>query len=94
VGDGEFVGQVLDLTAGSPTVIYALYSLVGHLHAFTALVHVEQTGLTATVNGIVTDGWGKGRLVAGEYTEIRAEHDGITTDCWRGTLRIGEPAAA
>jgi hypothetical protein len=94
VGEGEFVGQILDMTAGTPTVIYALYSLVGPVHAFTALVHVEQAGLTATINGIVTDGWAKGRLVNGQYTEIQAAHDGVTTDCWRGTLRIRESVAA
>ncbi len=42
------------------------------------------------ITGVVTDGWGKGNLVRGEYTEIKCDHDGITTDCWRGTLDNGE----
>jgi hypothetical protein len=51
---------------------------------------VEQTGLKAVVNGVVIDGWGKGRQVMGEYTEIQCQHDGVTTDCWQGTLTVGE----
>lgn len=92
VGAGEFVGKVLDLTSGAVTAIDAVYTVIGTEHAFTALVHVEQAGLQATVTGVVTDGWGKGRPVSGEYTEIQCDHDGTTTDCWRGTLRIAEPA--
>lgn len=92
VGVGEFVGKVLDLTSGAVTAIDAVYTVIGTEHAFSALVHVEQAGLQATVTGVVTDGWGKGRPVSGEYTEIQCDHDGTTTDCWRGTLRIAGPA--
>ncbi len=93
VGVGEFVGKVLDLTPGRVTAIDAIYNVIGTEHAFTALVHVEQAGPQATVTGLVTDGWGKGRPVSGESTEIQCDHDGTTTVCWRGTLRIGGPAA-
>ena len=48
--------------------------------------HVEQTGLHAVITGVVIDGWGKGNLVTGEYDEVKCDHDGVTTDCWRGTL--------
>lgn len=92
VGDGEFVGKVLEMTRGPVTALDALYNVIGIEHAFTALVHVEQAGLQATVSGVITDGWGKGRRVSGEYTEIQCDHDGTTTLCWRGTLRIGGPA--
>ena len=37
---------------------------------------------------MVTDGWCKGQLVRGQYTEIQHEHDGITSDAWQGTLDI------
>jgi hypothetical protein len=36
----------------------------------------------------VIDGWGKGNRVKGEYTQIKCDHDGITTDCYRGTLAV------
>ncbi len=93
VGAGEFVGKVLDLTAGAVTATEAVYNVIGTEHAFAALVHVEQAGPKGTISGVVTDGWGKGRPVSGEFTEIQCDHDSITTDCWRGTLRIARAAA-
>jgi hypothetical protein len=90
VGDGSYVGKVLDFNPGPTTVIEARYQFNGSTQSFTALVHVEQTGLHAVISGVVTKGWGKGKLLTGEYTEIKAEHDGITTDCWQGTLDNGE----
>jgi hypothetical protein len=90
VGEGAYVGQVLDLTQGPTAVIEARYQFNGSKQSFTALVHVEQTGLEAVISGVVTDGWGKGNLLKGEYTEIKCEHDGVTTDCWQGTVDNGE----
>lgn len=91
VGDGAFSGRVLELLPGSPTtVIRAVYRLTGPEHDFTALMYVEQTGLKATLSGVVTDGWCKGGLVRGEYDEIQYEHDGTTTDAWQGALHIIE----
>jgi hypothetical protein len=88
VGDGTYKGRVLELEPGETTVIRAVYQLTGSEHDFTALMYVEQTGLIATLTGVVTDGWCKGSLVRGEYTEIQHEHDGVTTDAWQGTLDI------
>ena len=88
VGEGTYAGKVLDLQPGPTTVVAAIYQFNGSKRPFTALVHVEQTGLQAVVTGVVTDGWRKGSPVKGEYTEIKCDHDGITTDCWRGTLEI------
>lgn len=88
VGEGTYAGKVLDFTPGPTTVIEATYQFKGSERQFTALVHVEQTGLQAAITGVVTDGSGKGNPVKGEYTEIQCEHDGVTTDCWRGTLEI------
>jgi len=90
VGEGAYVGKVLDLIEGPTAVIEARYEFHGSKHSFTALVHVEQTGLQAVISGVVTDGWGKGNLLNGEYTEITCDHDGVTTDCWRGTVDNGE----
>jgi hypothetical protein len=87
-GDGSFAGKVLELVPGPTTVITATYQFQSSKRPFSALVHVEQTGTDGVVRGIVTDGWGKGRPISGGYTEIRCEHDGITTDCWQGSLTI------
>ena len=86
VGDGTYSGKVLDMALGPTTTVEAIYRFTGSKRSFAALVHVEQTGLEAVVSGVVTDGWGKGNLVTGRYTEIKCDHDGITTDCWRGSL--------
>ena len=88
VGDGTYSGRVLEMEPGDTTVVRAVYRLTGSQHDFTALMYVEQTGLDATLTGVVTDGWCKGQLVRGRYTEIQHEHDGITTDAWQGTLDI------
>jgi len=88
VGEGDYAGKVLDFNPGPTTAIEARYQFNGSDKPFTALVHVEQTGLDAVITGVVTDGWGKGNLVTGRYSEIQCDHDGVTTDCWRGMLTI------
>lgn len=88
-GKGTFTGTVLEYNPGPTTVITAIYQVHGSRHDFTALMHVEQTGLHATVVGVVTEGWGVGNRVSGEYTQISCSHDGLTTDCFRGTLAVG-----
>lgn len=87
-GEGAYAGEVLDYQPGPTTVIAARYQFNGSKQPFTALVHVEQTGLEAVITGVVIDGWGKGNPVQGRYTEIKCDHDGVTTDCWRGSLDI------
>jgi hypothetical protein len=84
VGDGAFSGTVLDFNPGPTTVIAAIYHFGGSRHSFTALMHVEQTGLHAVIVGVVIDGWGKGKLVRGEYTEITCNHDGTSSACFQG----------
>ena len=91
-GDGSYAGKVLDMVPGRTTVISAHYGFNGSERPYSALVPVEQTGLHAEISGVVTDGWGKGSPVRGEYDQIQCEHDGITTDCWRGTLDVSEGA--
>ena len=90
VGEGTYVGKVLDFEPGTTALIDARHHFIGSDRSFTALVHVEQTGLEATISGVVTDGWGKGTLVTGGYKEIQCDHDGVTTDCWQGTLEVGD----
>ena len=87
-GEGAFAGKVLDFNPGPTTLIEARYGFNGSSRPFTALVHVEQTGLEAVITGVVSDGWRKGSPVKGRYSEIKCDHDGTTTDCWQGTLEI------
>ena len=88
VGDGTFKGKVLDMNPGPTTAIEARYGFHGSEAEFTALVHVEQTGLEAVITGVVTDGSAKGRPVTGSFTQIQCAHDGVTTDCWQGRLEV------
>jgi hypothetical protein len=93
--DGAYAGRVLELVPGEPTtVVRAVYQLAGSKHDFTVLMYVEQTGMIAALSGVVTDGWRKGSLVRGEYTEIQYEHDGISTDAWQGTVEIMDASVA
>jgi hypothetical protein len=88
VGDGTYTGRVLDMAAGPTTAIEARYRFNGSDRQFTALVHVEQTGLEAVITGVVTDGWLKGHAVKGEYTVITCDHVGPSPNCFEGTLKI------
>jgi len=67
-------------------VIEALYHFTGSRHSFTALVHVEQTGLKAVIIGVVTDGWLKGHKVEGQYTQITCTQS--SGGCFKGTLDV------
>lgn len=88
VGDGAFSGTVFEYVPGPKATVEARYRFTGAEQSFTALVHIEETGGEATVVGVVTDGWGKGSKVQGTWTEIACDHDGVTTDCYRGSLRV------
>lgn len=91
VGRGTYAGEILSFqpgAAGTPTFIEAFYHFNGRTQSFTAHVYITQLDLKAVIIGIVTDGWLKGNLVEGEYTQIRCKHDNITTDCFQGTLDI------
>lgn len=86
VGRGTYAGEVLKYTPGTTTVIEALYHFDGSRHSFTALVHVEQTGLKAKITGVVTEGWRKGHAVKGRYTQISCTE--APDGCFRGKLNI------
>jgi len=89
VGDGAFSGTVIDYAPGTTTLITAIYHFDGSRHEFTARMHVEQTGLHAVLVGVVTDGWGKGKLVTGSYDQITCSLSGQPTDCFQGSLAWG-----
>jgi hypothetical protein len=86
-GDGIYAGEILKYTPGDTTVIEALYHFNGAKHAFTALVHVVQTGMKAVISGVVTEGWSMGHQVKGEYTQITSSQSPNGT-AFRGTLDI------
>ena len=92
VGDGAFSGTVIDYLPGQTTLITATYHFGGSRHDFTARMHVEQTGLHAVLVGVITEGWGRGKLVTGAYDQITCDLSGATTDCFQGYLDIGRPA--
>lgn len=89
VGDGSYAGEILKYTAGTTTVIEALYHFKGAKHSFTALVNVEQTGLKAVITGVVTEGWLKGSQVKGEYTQITSPLAPGDGTAFQGTLALG-----
>jgi hypothetical protein len=92
IGAGTYSGEILALTVtATGLVIDASYHFNGSRHAFTALVHVEQTGFTdgseAVITGRVTQGWLRGSPVQGEYTQIACGLAPSGT-CFQGTLDV------
>jgi hypothetical protein len=92
VGAGTYAGQILHLeVTDAGFVIDATYRFSGSRHAFTALVHVVQTGFvdgsTAVISGRVTAGWLEGNRVNGAYTQI-ACGQAPSGSCFQGTLDI------
>jgi hypothetical protein len=97
VGTGTFAGEVLKMSTDAVTgvtEIVAYYRFNGPAHSFTALVHILQTGAVtgskAVIVGAVTEGWLKGHVLEGEYTQIAIDHDGGTG--YQGTLAIKSAA--
>jgi len=91
VGGGAYAGRVLSLdVTDTGMTINATYRFEGADHAFTALVHVVQTGFTtgatAEISGLIFDGWHAGHRVAGEYTMVACPQS--TGGCFAGTLGI------
>ncbi len=94
VGAGSYAGEIVSLSVtGTTKTIDAIYHFNGSIHAFTASVHVVQTGLvngsTAVITGRVTDGWLKDNLVEGQYTQVTCEQaPGVFGTCFSGTLDV------
>ena len=89
MGHGAFSGTVIDYAPGDTTLITAIYHFGGSRHDFTARMHVVQTGLHAVLVGVVIDGWGRGKLVTGEYNQITCDLSGGPTHCFQGYLVFG-----
>ncbi len=100
VGDGAYVGQVLDDdTVSMPGfwLGHARYEFHGSKHFFAADLHITEDDqavpITATIEGIVTDGWLEGAKVTGEYTQydtcpIPTPGNVFGTTCFSGTLHL------
>jgi hypothetical protein len=92
-GNGSYAGEILKYTEGPTTVIEALYHFKGSQHVFSALVHVEQTGMKAVISGVVSEGWMKGNPVEGEFTQITSKQSPNGT-AFQGSLNIMPVAVA
>lgn len=91
VGHGTFAGTVLSVTdlSADPVVLNTTYGFTGSRHAFTALMHIVQSGSHAVLIGVVIDGWMKGHQVQGEYAVVTCTHGAVVNDtCFSGTLDI------
>ena len=92
VGSGTYAGVILTRTGtgtiADPILITADYHFYGSRHSFTARVDIVEIGTAATIGGVVTDGWLRGNLAAGEFSVISCAHDGTTSTCFQGTLDI------
>ena len=96
VGVGTYTGEVLNInTVGSIDTITALYHFNGRKHSFTARLTVTQNNLlgTASIKGLVIDGWQRGAPVTGEYTvfgvcPIATPGNMFGTLCFQGTLHV------
>jgi hypothetical protein len=96
VGDGTFTGEVLsENIVGNIDTIVPLYHFHGSRHSFTALLTVTMdTSLgTATITGVVTEGWQTGAPVTGEFTvygacPIPTPGNMLGTVCFQGALHV------
>lgn len=101
VGRGDFAGEVLggDVTSQPGFWLgHARYEFHGHKHFFVADVHpTEDDGnpalVTATIDGVVTQGWMRGAEVTGEYTQygvcpLPTPGNVFGTTCFQGTLHL------
>jgi hypothetical protein len=99
VGTGAYAGQILAMNdAGGITSIHALYHFNGSKHAFTADVNIAQSDAagTATITGLVTEGWLKGASVTGEYNVLAVcsmptPGNAYGTVCFQGALHVQVP---
>ncbi len=97
-GAGQFVGEITSLDTSNPAItkITALYHINGGTHQLTARVNVTQDNNkgTATIVGVVTDGWLQGAKVEGGYQVIspcgiiNAQQGPLGDVCFQGTLHV------
>jgi hypothetical protein len=100
IGDGRYAGQVISddkVTQPGFWLAHARYEFYGHKHFFIADLHITENDtvvpITATIEGVVTDGWLKGAKVTGEYTTfdpclIPTPGNVFGATCFQGTLHL------
>jgi len=97
VGGGQYAGEILELVGTPATAtIKALYHLNGSAHQFTARLTIVQDNNagTATITGVVIDGWMRGARVRGSYQVIapcgilNAQSGPFGDTCFQGTLHL------
>jgi hypothetical protein len=101
VGRGRYAGQVIsDDTTSQPGfwLGHARYEFHGHKHTFIADLHITEDDrspalITATIEGVVAQGWLRGALVTGQYRRwdtcpIPTPGNVLGTICFQGTLHL------
>jgi len=101
VGRGAFAGKVVkDNNTLEPKfwLAQALYGFNGSQHSFVAYNFITQNNttspITATIRGVVVQGWMTGALVTGEYTQWdncpipTLPVNVFGTVCFQGTLHL------
>ncbi len=100
VGPGVYAGKVIrDDTTSKPGfwLGQALYGFNGSKHSFVAYNFITEndttTPITATIRGVVIQGWMRGARVTGEYTQfdtcpIPTPGNVLGDVCFQGTLHL------
>jgi hypothetical protein len=101
VGPGTFVGLIIggDVTSRAGFWLgHARYEFHGHKHTFIADLHITEDDsspalITATIEGVVAQGWLRGALVTGQYRRwdtcpIPTPGNVLGTICFQGTLHL------
>jgi hypothetical protein len=101
VGRGRYAGEIIsDDTASQPGfwLGHVTYEFHGHKHTFIADLHITEDDrspalITATIEGVVAQGWLKGAHVTGQYRQwdtcpIPTPGNVLGTICFQGTLHL------
>jgi hypothetical protein len=100
VGPGTFAGKIIrDDTTSRPSfwLGQALYGFEGSKHSFVAYNFITEddrtSDVTATIRGVVIQGWMAGARVTGEYTQwatcpIPTPGNVAGSMCFQGTLHL------
>jgi hypothetical protein len=101
VGRGRYAGEIIsDDTVSQPGfwLGHVTYEFHGHKHTFIADLHITEddrtpTLITATIEGVVTQGWLEGAHVTGHYRRwdtcpIPTPGNVYGTVCFQGTLHL------
>jgi hypothetical protein len=100
VGRGRYAGEIIsdDTTHTGFWLGHVRYEFHGHKHTFIADLHITEDDrtpalITATIDGVVTQGWLKGAHVTGQYRQwdtcpIPTPGNVYGTTCFQGTLHL------